>query len=195
MNSLETIPSMRQLERVTQGMPSYMVPNLMPCAVVLNEHLSAEACDLIVTNCESIPTHSFHGCNAHTRDLPRPLDDSLWPIMDALLFVNDIFFNFDVHPDEPAAWLQSYGPGNDYKMHADGSPGQSRKLTAVAMLSDQRDYAGGSLVFDVGQTQIAAPSKRGTVVVFPAWINHHVTPIDFGLRQTINLGVWGPPFK
>lgn len=186
---------MRQLEKVVSSVPSYMVPNPTPYAVVLNEHLSAEACARIVEECESVPVHNFHGCNAHTRDLPRPLHECLQPILDALIFVNDTFFNYDIHPDEPAAWLQTYGTGNDYKSHTDGAPGQSRKLTAVAMLSGQRDYAGGSLVFEVGQRQIAAPSKQGTIIVFPAWVTHHVTPIDFGLRQTINLGVWGPPLK
>lgn len=195
MYSLETIPDLEQLDLVSRSLPGYVVPNNVPYAVVLNKYLSPSKCDEIVRECEPIPTHNFHGCNAHTRDLPRPLPVSLQPILDALVFANETFFNYDINPNEPSAWLQTYGEGNDYKTHADGSPGQSRKLTAVAMLSDQRDYAGGSLVFDVGQAQIAAQSTQGTVIVFPAWVTHHVTPIDYGLRQTINLGVWGPPFK
>lgn len=195
MYSLTTIPSLDQLEQVAGSLPSYVQPNTIPYAVVLHEFLSDHECDEIVYECEPIPTHSFHGCNAYTRDLPRPLSPSLQPILDALVFANETFFKYDINADEPAAWLQTYGKDNDYKTHADGSPAQSRKLTAVAMLTDRRDYAGGSLVFDVGQAQIAAPNARGTIIVFPAWVTHHVTPIDYGNRQTINLGVWGPPFK
>lgn len=195
MKALQTIPTIEQLSRATESLPGYMTPSTMPSAVVLENHLSVDECEQILSTFKRLPMHGFHGCNAYTRDLPRPLDACLKPIHDAALFVNDAFFNFDVYADEPAAWLQTYHAGNDYQRHTDAGPGQSRKLTAVAMLTDRRDYAGGSLVFDVGQTEIAAPATRGTVLVFPGWVSHRVTPVDHGTRQTINLGLWGPPFK
>jgi hypothetical protein len=195
MNSMYTIPTAEQMRVVAEMTPEYMIPNTTPSAVVFEGLLSRSDCERILTECAVVETYGFHGCNAHTRECVRPLSDCLSPILDALTFANDYFFEFDIFPGDPAAWLQSYKAGQDYNTHTDGSPGQSRKLTAVAMLTDPRDYAGGSLVFNIAQKEVAAPSVQGTVIVFPAWVSHRVTSIDHGHRQTINLGVWGPPFK
>lgn len=195
MSGLQTIPSMDQMQQVSETMPSYMYPNTMPYAVLSAAHLSREDCERIIWETRVVETHGFHGCNAHTRECVRPLSDCLKPILDLLLFANEYFFKFDINADEPAAWLQSYGIDQDYHDHTDGSPGQSRKLTAVAMLSDENSYEGGHLYFDIGQKKVKAPREQGTIVVFPAWVTHRVTVVDHGYRQTINLGVWGPPFR
>ncbi len=195
MRGFQTIPSMEKLQHVAEVMPSYMHPNTMPYAVLSIAHLSREQCEKIVTDTSVVETYGFHGCNAHTRECVRPLSDCLRPIMDVLLFANEYFFKFDIDTSEPAAWLQSYSAGQDYDDHIDGSPGQSRKLTAVAMLSDESTYSGGHLVMDVGQSKVTVPREQGTIVVFPSWVTHRVTLLEDGYRQTINLGAWGPPFK
>lgn len=195
MSGISTIPNAQQLDQIYKRTPDYMKPNLQPYAVVFEEVLSNRHCDFILEETKVVETYGFHGCNAHTRECVRPLSNSLAPILDVLKFANDYYFKFDIDADDPAAWLQSYGVGQDYQTHADGAPGQSRKLTAVAMLTDPIAYAGGELVFNVSQAKVEAPRSRGTVIVFPAFVTHQVNPVVFGYRQTINLGVWGPPFK
>ena len=195
MLGITTIPTDVQLAKISEMTPDYMKPNKQPYAVVFEAALSPTECERILADTEVVETYGFHGCNAHTRECVRPLSYSLAAIRQMLRFANDYFFQFDIDENDPAAWLQSYGSGQDYRTHADGAPGQSRKLTAVAMLSDPASYEGGDLVFNVSQAKVTAPRTRGTVIVFPAFVTHQVTPIDSGYRQTINLGVWGPPFK
>lgn len=134
------------------------------------------------------------GCNALTREAPRPLADEFDPVILAGLTANATNWEFDLDP-YPAAWLQTYESGDDYQLHTDSAPGQMRKLTAVAMLSDESEYKGGDLIIKVMPHDFPAPKSRGTVVVFPSWVLHYVAPVTRGYRQTINLGFWGPQFR
>ena len=91
--------------------------------------------------------------------------------------------------------MRAEGGGGGYGMDVDAVAGQTRKLTAVAMLTPPTEYAGGDLELHTPEETFLIPRTQGTIVVFQPWIHHQVTKIHSGVRQTINFGFWGPPFR
>ena len=93
--------------------------------------------------------------------------------------------------------LARYVEGDFFEWHLDFGPGEpsSRKLSMSIQLSDPDEYEGGDLQFMVNQNIITAPRKKGTIIVFPSFIIHRVTPITKGTRQSIVGWVTGPPFR
>jgi predicted 2-oxoglutarate/Fe(II)-dependent dioxygenase YbiX len=194
MADIYTIPRAERLEELKSIVPDYMRPNnIVPQAVVGVGVLTADECDRIIEATMQEEVYSFHGCNAETRECSRPLHHSLNPIVSFTMRTNHQYFGFRLDP-EPAAWLQTYTKSDSYQIHADSMPAQIRKLTTVALLSDPNDYSGGELRVIPWPEYETIPKQRGTLVTFPAWMLHEVLPVTGGVRQTINLGYWGPPF-
>jgi PKHD-type hydroxylase len=122
------------------------------------------------------------------------LSDDLGRISKIARLMNDQNFGYDLN-DGITAWLQTYETGDAYALHRDGELGQSRKLTAVAMLSHPNEYLDGELLLYIHPYKFVVPKTQGTVVIFPPWVLHEVTPVTGGLRQTINMAFWGPTFR
>lgn len=97
-------------------------------------------------------------------------------------------------------------PGAFYTWHQDGLDGEvaGRKLSMVLQLSDPRSYQGADLELlevpeDYGTDEAAqwrrSARARGTVVAFPAFEYHRVTPLRSGTRLSLVCWVGGPPFR
>jgi PKHD-type hydroxylase len=71
----------------------------------------------------------------------------------------------------------------------------SRKLSAVVQLSDPLSYTGGELEFMEYHDPKEIISHQGTVVIFPAFEWHKVTPVLSGDRYSMVMFVNGKPFK
>ena len=72
-----------------------------------------------------------------------------------------------------------------------------RKLSIVIQLSDSDDYEGGDFQLDPQYTQLPADviREKGTVIVFPSFLNHRVTPITKGTRYSLVSWIQGPKFR
>jgi PKHD-type hydroxylase len=67
-----------------------------------------------------------------------------------------------------------------------------RKLSCVLQLSDPADYEGGELeLFGLGAVQ----KQQGTLIVFPSYEQHRVTPITKGFRRSLVAWATGPAFQ
>jgi len=70
-----------------------------------------------------------------------------------------------------------------------------RKLSLVIQLSDPGDYEGGAFEF----FGIAAPGEtfapRGSLLIFPSYLQHRVTPVTKGLRRSLVSWVEGPKWR
>ena len=78
--------------------------------------------------------------------------------------------------------------------------GKIRKLSMTLNLTDKNNYEGGNLEFDMGQhgnQQYISPDVRtqGTIIVFPSYIPHQITPVTSGTRYSLVLWALGEPFK
>lgn len=93
--------------------------------------------------------------------------------------------------------LAKYAEGDFFDWHLDFGAGESstRKLSITVQLSDPDEYEGGDLQFMINQEIVTTPREKGTIVVFPSFIMHRVTPITKGTRQSIVGWVSGPPYR
>jgi len=82
--------------------------------------------------------------------------------------------------------------------------GKVRKLSLTLNLTDPNDYEGGNLLFDygskdegVGQTdeEIKVARKQGTIIIFPSFIKHCISPVTKGTRYSLVNWTLGRPFR
>ncbi|MGY6501556.1 MAG: 2OG-Fe(II) oxygenase [Acidimicrobiales bacterium] len=186
--------------------------------VVLSGAFSARQCDRIVAIGESLPVASA------ALSAEDPLDDALrrsqvaWiePGPETLWLYDKLAvlaervnrrYRFDITGfGEDLQYTVYDEPGAFYTWHQDGLGGDvtTRKLALVVQLSDPSDYDGANLemfdqVADLSDEALgdahARASQRGTVVAFPAFEYHRVTPLVSGVRRSLVVWVSGPPFR
>ena len=88
--------------------------------------------------------------------------------------------------------------------------GKIRKLSMTISLNDGTEYDGGQLQFDyknvsfdewtnekIESSKVACHQifKKGSIVVFPSYLWHRVTPVTRGTRYSLVAWNWGWPFK
>jgi PKHD-type hydroxylase len=121
-------------------------------------------------------------------------------------------WNFEYSFIEPLQFTK-YDKENYYDWHTDGNSdhysvyknhlnknfnGKIRKISATISLSSQNDYGGGDLEFDwglLGRKTIKEIKNQGSVVFFPSFTQHKITPITRGTRYSLVMWVLGTPFK
>ena len=67
-----------------------------------------------------------------------------------------------------------------------------RKLSVVIFITDPNEYEGGEFEFDGFTPEI---KDRGSIMVFPSFLNHRVKPVTKGTRYSIVNWFVGPPFR
>ncbi len=77
-----------------------------------------------------------------------------------------------------------------------------RKLSVTINLCDKHEYEGGNLKFDFGPHsekerfhECVEIRPKGSMIVFPSFIHHQVTPVTKGTRYSLVLWACGRPFK
>jgi len=121
-------------------------------------------------------------------------------------------WNFDLVDSEDCQFT-IYNQGQYYSWHTDSDVkiyenkhwyGLMRKLSVTVSLSDPEDYEGGLLEFDlrnIGQINTSEIIKckeilpRGSIVVFPSYTWHRVSPVTKGTRLSLVQWNLGPGFK
>lgn len=106
-----------------------------------------------------------------------------------------------------------YNKGGYYDWHCDSWPapykgegeqkGKIRKLSVTVCLSDASEFEGGDLEFDYRNVHPKKPKPiikasdltKGSIVVFPSWVWHRVTPVTKGIRKSLVVWSCGWPFK
>jgi hypothetical protein len=87
-----------------------------------------------------------------------------------------------------------YDIGDQATQHCDVSDDFcDRKILVLLQLSRGDAYQGGRLEF--GTPPTTAPREQGSVVAFPAWVPHRVTPILSGRRYAAGCFALGPSFR
>ena len=83
-----------------------------------------------------------------------------------------------------------------YKKHVDLYYGAlCRKLSFTLQLTDETSYEGGDLCFHFSDNPIILPKKRGTLICFPSYVVHEITPVTKGVRNSLVGWILGPNFK
>ena len=118
-----------------------------------------------------------------------------------VLDINKNFFGFDLFEinDFIGVNYNKYSAANNgqYNWHSDDVKEKPYdiKLTAILNLSDE-EYEGGDFsLFINGEQKIEKFNKRGSLIVFPSWIQHRVSPVTKNSRKTLTLFLTGPNLK
>ena len=80
--------------------------------------------------------------------------------------------------------------------------GKIRKLSLTINLNKPDDYEGGNLKFDFGPHtdkerfhECIEIRPQGSIIVFPSFLHHQVTPVTKGTRYSLVLWTLGKPFR
>lgn len=119
-------------------------------------------------------------------------------ISDGVRSINQQFWNFDLDFIETLQFTRYDRDADFYGAHVDMGYGkiEQRKLSVSIQLSDETAYTGSDLQFhNCGMNFYDSVRERGTIIMFPSWVVHQVTPISSGTRYSLVGWVIGPPFK
>lgn len=111
--------------------------------------------------------------------------------------VNYQRYHFDLSGIYEPLQIAEYTEGDFFDWHSDFGNGQAstRKLSLSVQLSEPDTYTGGDLQFKVNTNEINAPRGLGSVIIFPSFIQHRVTPVLTGSRKSLVAWITGPHFK
>ena len=118
-------------------------------------------------------------------------------------YVNTANFNaFNVHIFKKASvQYTEYHADEDghYDWHHDinwnENNGLDRKLSVTVQLSNPDEYEGGNFEFGECQTPQQEMKTKGTVLVFPSYLRHKVSPVTKGVRKSLVAWFEGPQWR
>ena len=131
--------------------------------------------------------------------LPTP--ESMWiydRLQKVIQAINDRVYRFELSGfSEPLQYSIYHGSENGhYDWHVDqGNIKTRRKLSISVQLTDPSHYEGCDLEFYARNKTETAPRDRGSVIAFPSYVLHRVTPCTKGTRKAIVAWTTGPQFK
>ena len=122
----------------------------------------------------------------------------------AIKVANTQYFNYQIESLDKLIFLK-YGVDSNYTWHTDigAKKASLRKLTAIVQLSDKDEYDGGELEFGITNSTdcqcidkqhctaeckgdlVRARKSQGTLIIFPSFLSHRVTPITNGVRYSL----------
>lgn len=70
-----------------------------------------------------------------------------------------------------------------------------RKISCVIMLSDSSDFEGGEFYIGNGTDIEHINLEKGSVLVFPSFLQHKVAPVTSGVRVSMVSWVYGPHWR
>ena len=191
-----------------------------PSKVVLHNQFSAEEVDRIVDYCKRMNLSEggtfnnedpYATRNARTSFIEYPDNDTQW-IYDRynriVEYQNDTAFKFELTGFNYIQYAE-YGINGKHNFHMDVGLDwprkidyrineHMRKISIVTLLSSPgTDFTGGEFQLNLSEERFAEDVglQKGSVILFPSYLLHRVTPVLSGLRRTLTTWVIGPKFK
>jgi len=128
--------------------------------------------------------------------------DSAWlyaRLEELVLQLNREFYGFDLYGLVESFQYTVYDgqEGGHYDWHVDlgGQDVEPRKISLSLQLSESSDYRGCNLELEAGKGTFVADRGRGTLIAFPSFVLHRVSPIESGTRKSLVIWVSGPSFR
>jgi len=118
-------------------------------------------------------------------------------LTDIVLNLNNRFFQFDIFSFNEGLQFTNYkAPSDKYKKHIDRAFGTViRKLSFSVQLTDPKEYEGGELQLHIENEPLTMKKEQGTLILFPSFTLHEVTPVTKGERNSLVGWVTGKQFK
>ena len=120
----------------------------------------------------------------------------------ATIVINDQYFRFRlqtfVEPLQYTVYERNEKKGLEfYDWHVDSLRAVNlpqRKLSFSVQLSHPEEYEGGELKIK-GLRDLTLPKTFGTIIFFPSYTYHCVTPVTRGVRRSLVGWIHGPEFS
>lgn len=136
----------------------------------------------------------------------NPDHNELWNVVSSKLWnvVNDANrtnFGFDVSYLDSVQYTVYHDGGDHYDWHIDtflDTPNAfHRKLSVTVQLTNSNEYTGGDFKLrdGTGQELPEHVKDKGSVLIFPSFLLHKVTPVTSGTRRTLVAWFEGKRFK
>jgi len=131
---------------------------------------------------------------------PGPETDFIFaPLRTALKHINDQGYRFEVNGFGPGCQIARYSDKDlgHYDWHIDLGTGRfsQRKISLSVQLSAADTYQGGELEFHLSGLDKTKMRQQGTLIAFPSFHEHRVTPVTRGERFSLVAWVHGPPYR
>ena len=122
-------------------------------------------------------------------------------IKETIYWINRECFGFYIYENINDSFIHNvYSSTNkgQYKWHTDGEPyscNYTSKLTALINLSEEKFEGGNFYLFEGKPIKIKEFNEPGSLIVFPSYFLHKVTPVTSGIRKSGTIFVTGPWWK
>jgi PKHD-type hydroxylase len=172
--------------------------------------LDPEFCAFVLSriNWEKTKTvASIHRDDKKVLDETIRKTDVVWDTPDSVIgvfmhaYIKDVNikaeWNFDITHATEVQIARYKNDGGHYTWHRDTlAPvnGMQRKLSMVVLLNDSSEFEGGKFELE-NENDFLGLHKAGSIVVFPSYLNHRVTPVTKGTRYTATCWINGPAFR
>lgn len=183
--------------------------------VVFPGALSSEFCDYIINTAKSYPEETATVTKNKTIDKNIRSSRIHWIDEFKHIDLNTIFNGYvQTANREFLGFDISYGTGpyqyTEYHASENGHYGwhidclynnntiSDRKVTLCIHLSDPVDYDGGVFCMDSCVTpkfDVKNFAPRGSILIFPSYIKHCVTPVTRGIRKSLVAWYSGPRYR
>jgi len=127
-------------------------------------------------------------------------------------WLRDLLFQYVDHSCQNAFGVNAYknaeiqyteyhaSENGHYDWHHDidwnADDGLDRKLSITVQLSDPSEYEGGNFQFtEVPNPEMADAKQKGTVLIFPSYLIHQVSPVTSGVRKSLVAWFKGPKWQ
>lgn len=167
--------------------------------------LTTKQCNEIIDISETYPLQkgtTFSNAENHRScDVRWVEDQTVGSILWEYIQEANKVFNVDVEPYADIQYteyrhevLGKYDDHHD--VNWERADGRDRKLSIVIQLSDHDDYEGGYFKFKEVQTPLIKDFLvKGSVLVFPSYLVHSVSPVTKGVRKSLVAWFEGPNWR
>lgn len=100
--------------------------------------------------------------------------------------------------EEPIQYAEYHADGGHFHFHLDLGPKpplNRRKISVTLQLTGPDEYEGGDFQILSGTDAQTLPKRRGTVLLFPSYLLHRVTPVTAGTRKSLVIWIGGGPYR
>lgn len=110
-------------------------------------------------------------------------------------FYVNVFKNAEIQYTEyHASENGHYDWHHDIDWNADD--GLDRKLSITVQLSDPSEYEGGDFQFtEIPNPEMQDAKQKGSVLIFPSYLIHQVSPVTQGVRKSLVAWFKGPKWQ
>ena len=175
--------------------------------LVYSRALNGPYCDNLVQELKQIDANTaitFNSSENYRKSQVRWVTQRPDIVSTLMWYVNDAnatTFNVDIQQEMGELQFTEYDADyqGKYDWHHDvfweNPKNFDRKLTIVVQLSDPIDYSGGSFEFLEVPTPGNEIKPKGSILIFPSYLQHRVTQLTAGTRYSLVSWVRGPRWR